>query len=177
MKKQFNILYIALVAGLFFFSSFVGITEYGETPGYIRAIGEAGSPNVFTFNKWSITKAEMPEDKVENIKVEIEINTSSLSTDWKDLENNVKKKKDYFYIKKFPKATVSIDGAEQIEEGRYQTEAQLTLKGITKSVLLTFTMEGNTVRGEGVIQRRAFKFTGDGPKDEVPVSFEAVLPL
>ena len=129
MKKHISVLFILLTANFLFFSSFIGVGSYGDTPGFINAIGEAGSPNTFTFNKWEITKAAMPEGKVENIQVEIEINTSSLSTDWKDLEKNVKKKKDYFYVKKFPKATVVLNGAEAQGDGSYVSDAMLTLKG------------------------------------------------
>ena len=175
MKKFFVLSLGAFL--IVFFSSFIGVGAVADTPGIIQAIGEAGSPNVFTFKKWEFTKVEMPENKVENIKVEIEINTSSLTTEWKDLEKNIKKKKDYFYIKKFPKALVKIDGATAKEDGSYTTEALLTLKGVTKPITLSFTMDGNKVKGSGVIMRRNFKFTGDGPKDEVPISFEATLPL
>mgnify|MGYP002624087830 CR=1 FL=1 len=177
MKKQIVILTTLLVFSLIFFSSFIGIANYGDSPGLIQAIGDAGSPNVFTFREWSFSKAEMLEGKVENIQVEIEINTGSLTTEWKDLEKNIKKKKDYFYVKKFPKATVVIDGAKALDDEKFKTTAQLTLKGITKPVDLIFSIEGNTVKGEGLIQRREFKFTGDGPKNEVPILFEAELPF
>lgn len=83
---------------------------------------------------------------IENIQLEIEINTSSLSTDWKKLESSLKKKKDYFYIKKFPKATVKIEGAKVKGDDQYTTDAILTLKGITRSVPLNFTIDGNKVK-------------------------------
>ena len=150
----------------------------GEPPGIIEVIGDAGSPNTFTFRDWSITSLEIPGDKIEDIVLAVEINTASLSCSWKELEKNVKKKKDYFYVKKFPKATVTIDGAEALENGSYRTQAMLTLKNFTKPVELTFTITERKpykVVGGGVIQRSQFGFTGGGPKEEVPLNFELVL--
>jgi len=178
MKK---LTYLLIPFALIWFSfTYVGIGITGDTPGTIQAIGNAGSDQVFTFQKWGFTSATMAEDKVENIQLEIEINTSSLTCDWKDLEKNIRKKKDYFYVKKFPRAYVSIDGAEKMEDGRYRTEAMLTLKNKTKPVELIFSISDTKpyqVQGEGIIIRQKFGFTGGGPKDEVPISFDVTLPI
>lgn len=152
----------------------------GDSPGTIQAIGNAGSDNIFTFQKWKFTSVEMADDQVENIKLGIEVNTSSLTCDWKDLEKNIRKKKDYFYVKKFPKAIISIDGATALEDGKYQTTAMLTLKKHTKPVELTFTISEEKpykIKGTGMIIRQDFGFNGGGPEDEVPVMFEVELPL
>ena len=175
-RKLFFILSIIALGA--FLSSFVCYESNENTPGTITFIGDAGSPNVFTCNKWQFTRIEMPEDKVENLHVELEINTSAISTSWKKLENSIKKKKDYFYIKKFPKATVIISGATANADGTYTAPAQLSLKGITQTVPLTFTISNEkpyVVKGSGIVQRRAFNFYDDGPKDEVPVNFEVTL--
>ncbi|MEM0995129.1 MAG: YceI family protein [Bacteroidota bacterium] len=178
MMKQLPFLVLALLFALSFTQ--IGIEETGSSPGVIQAIGDAGSPQVFTFQKWKFTEAAMPEDQVENIQLGIEINTSSLTCDWKDLQQNIRKKKDYFYIKKFPTASVAIDGATAIGDGQYKTQAMLTLKKHTKPVELTFTISESKpyqVKGEGVITRQDFGFNGGGPKDEVPISFDVTLPL
>jgi len=177
MKNLATIFTVLMMMILSFTFTQIETEEIGGSPGIIQAIGDAGSPQVFTFQKWKFTKAEMPENKIENIQLEIEINTSSLTCDWKDLQRNIRKKKDYFYVKKFPKAIVSINGTEAIEGQKYKTQATLTLKKYTKPVELTFTVEGNQVKGEGVITRQDFGFTGGGPKDEVPISFEVTLPF
>lgn len=160
-------------------SSFVGYSDLTETPGTIKFIGDAGSPNEFVFTKWQFTKFNMPNEQVEKIQLEVEINTSSLTTDWKDLEKSIRKKKDYFYVKKFPKAYITINGATLQEDGRYTTSSTLSLKGISKEVPLQFTISKEkpyVVEGSGVIKRRKFNFTGDGPKNEVPISFKVILP-
>jgi polyisoprenoid-binding protein YceI len=152
----------------------------GETPGTLTAIGDAGSPNVFTFERWHFASIEMPGEDPTQIQAVIEIDVTSAVCDWKDLETSIKKKKDYFYIKKFPKAMVTINGATRQEDGSYRTDALLSLKGVEKSVPLSFTISTTKpyqIIGEGVIMRREFRFSGDGPKEEVPIAFTATLPL
>ena len=178
MKKSIVLSVVALLS----LASFTLVEKgtIGDAPGIIQAIGNAGSDQVFTFQKWAFTTAEMPEDKVENINLAIEINTSSLTCEWKDLQKSIRKKQDYFYVKKFPKATVKIDGATPQEDGTYKTTAILTLKNFTKPVELTFTISDTKpyqVKGEGMLIRQDFGFTGGGPKDEVPVSFDVTLPF
>lgn len=145
-------------------------------PGTIEFIADAGSPQVFTFEDWSFKKVEYTEGKVEDIQVELAIRTSSLSTGWKELEKNVRKKKEYFFVKKFPEATVTINGAEPAGENQFKTQAVFTIKGISRPVELTFTLEGRHVKGSGSLNRRIFDFTDEGPKDEIPLTFEADLP-
>lgn len=176
-RSGFLLCSICIILGL---SSFVGYAPISDAPGTITFIGEAGSPNEFTFTKWQFTQVSLPEDDFEKVNLEVEINTSSLQTNWKDLEKSIRKKKDYFYVKKFPKAYINVEGATLQADGTYTTNAKLTLKGISKELPLTFTVSKEkpyVVKGSGVIQRRQFNFYGDGPKDEVPVTFEATLPV
>jgi len=178
MKKSI-ILSAIVISTLAFFSSFVGYDTVGETPGTLQFIGNAGGDNLFTFQKWQFTNVELPDDNFEKIKATVEINASSFTCDWKDLEVSVKKKKDYFFVKKFPSVNVVIDGAQKQKDGSYTTDASLTLKGVTKVVPLTFTVSETApyqVKGAGVIMRNDFKFNGDGPSEEVPVKFDFTLP-
>jgi len=179
MQITRNIIGISLL--ILTMNSFIGYNNGQDNPpGTIECIGDAGSPNVFVFRKWAFTKMELPNDNLENIQAEIDINVTSAETKWKDLEKSVKKKKDYFYVKKFPTATINIKGAKKQADGSYTTDATLSLKGITKTVALTFTASDSKpyhIKGSGTLNRRDFKFTGDGPKDEVPVHFDFVLPV
>ncbi len=179
MKKSL-LLSAVFMLSLAFFSSFVGYDTVGDAPGTLQFIGSAGGDNTFTFQKWQFTHVELPEDNFEKIKATVEINASSFTCDWKDLEVNVKKKKDYFFVKKFPSVNVVIDGAQKQEDGTYTTDASLTLKGVTKVVPLTFTVSETApyqVTGSAVVMRSEFKFNGDGPKEEVPVKFDFTLPV
>lgn len=175
---------IAAFATAIFFLAFAPNPTPGmsmkDTPGTIQAIGNAGSNYFFTFEKWQFTKVEMQEGMVEKIKLEAEIDCRSISGPRKDLVKSVKKKKDYFNVSDFPTAKVIVNGAEDQGDGSWITNAEVTIKEFTKTVPLTFTISDEKpyhVEGTGEIQRQEFGFTGSGPKDEVPVSFDAILPL
>jgi polyisoprenoid-binding protein YceI len=179
MKKQ---VIAATIGAFILLSAFtqIGVGNTADTPGTLQFIGNAGQATTFTVEQWSFGKVEMKDDSVQNIYAEIEMNTSSINASWKDLVDNIKKKKDYFYVKNFPTAKVIINGAKKLEDGSYETEAKLTLRGIEKPVKLTFTVSADKpykVKGSGTIIRQDFGFTGGGPKNDVPVSFEATLPL
>lgn len=150
-----------------------------EAPGKIEFIGDAGGENIFTVKRWAFTEIESA-DNPEKIKIKAILDTRSIECAWKDLQEGVLKKKDYFYVKKFPEIIVSIDGATQNEDGSYTTQAELLIKGVSNSVPLQFTISEEApyrVKAEGVIFRSEFKFKGDGPKEEVPVTIDAILSL
>ncbi len=175
---------LAALASAIFFLAFkpnpVAGMSKEKTPGVIQAIGNAGSDQVFTFEKWQFTKAKMKYEEVANLELEAEIDCSSLTGSWEDLVKSVKKKKDYFHVSKFPTASVVINGAEDQGDGTWLTNAEVTIKEITHEVPLTFTITDEKpfqVSGTGELKRREFDFTGGGPKNEVPVMFEATLPI
>ncbi|SER01173.1 YceI family protein [Neolewinella agarilytica] len=148
-----------------------------EAPGEITFIGNAGGDNLFTVNSWKFDRLENLSDP-ENIAVTATLDMTSITCDWKDLERNLHKKKDYFYSKKFNTTQIRIDGAEMQEDSNYLATATLTLKGVSKELPLTFTLTGDgpyELDAHATVNRRKFKFTGNGPKDEVPVMVKATL--
>jgi polyisoprenoid-binding protein YceI len=176
--KKLIIICASLVAMATFFSSFVSVKTMKKTAGKIQFAADAGSEQLFTVNDWAFTKVEVKKGDIENLHVELEMEMGSISCDWKDLQKSVKKKKDYFYVKGFPKANVTIDKAKKQADGTYTCEAMLTLKGVTKPVPLTFSVsdEGKIhIIGSGTVQRREFDFTGDGPKNEVGMTFDVMI--
>ncbi|MEM9260022.1 MAG: YceI family protein [Bacteroidota bacterium] len=148
-----------------------------EAPGTITFIGNAGSDNTFTVNRWKFDQLENLVDPT-NIKVAATLDMTSITTGWKDLEKNLHKKKEYFNSKKFNTAQVKIEGATLQEDGSYLAEALLSLKGVQRAVPITFTLTGSgpyQLEAKATVMRRKFKFTGNGPKDEVPVMVSAAL--
>lgn len=177
MKKVILISTLS-VALATFLCSFVGVKTMNEAPGKIQFTANAGSEQLFTINDWAFTKVEVKKENITNLHVELEMEMASITCDWKELESSVKKKKDYFYVKGFPKAKVTIDKAAKQADGSYTCQAKLTLKSVTKDVPLTFTVsdEGKLhIKGSGIILRRDFDFTGDGPQNEVSMTFDLML--
>jgi polyisoprenoid-binding protein YceI len=173
MKKLSIILLVAIAT---FFSSFVGIYDASQNPGSITFTTDAGMKSDFTVGRWKFKQCDIQADAIEKLKVEAEMDMSSLDCSWRDLEKNVKKKKDYFYVKNFPTATLRVDGAKKVSDNEYTAVATLTLRDIARPITLTFNTitEGKSlkIKGIGTVNRRDHEFTGDGPKDLVPVSFE-----
>ncbi len=149
-----------------------------DVPGIIEMSAETQSVTKLYFDKWIFNEFVVPEGNPEQIKAEVMIDTRSLNADWKDLVKSIKKKEDYFYVKKFPTAQVMVDGATDNGDGTYTSEAEVTIKEITHTVPLTFTLSGEgpyELVGDGEIKRKKFDFTGGGPKWTVPVHFEATI--
>ncbi|GAB4151033.1 MAG: hypothetical protein Tsb0016_23040 [Sphingomonadales bacterium] len=73
--------------------------------------------------------------------------------------------KDWFHINAFPKARFQTTGFTALGEGRYEAAAMLTIKGISRDVVLPFSLdiEGDVAHVVGSLrfQRTAFE-VGDG---------------
>ncbi|MEL6391460.1 MAG: YceI family protein [Bacteroidota bacterium] len=148
-------------------------------PGTLTFIGDAGSPNVFTVEKWKFSRVENLENPSE-IGITAVLDMRSITCDWEDLQRSLHRKKEYFNSRRYQTAMLIVDGAELQEDGSYLTEAMLELKGKRKSIPITFTLGENeegvpTVEAESVVMRRNWSFNGGGPKDEVPVTVSAEL--
>lgn len=180
--KSFIVLAVLFLNFTFFlaFDSAQSVPDLGEAPGTIEFIGDAGSPNKMTFEKWNFTKASMENDAVENLHLLAEIDIRSIEGEWTDLVKSIKKKKDYFDVSNFPIAKVEVNGAKLQKDGSYKTDVLLTLKKFSKPVPVRFTISETkpyVVSGQCEIKRKQFGFTGGGPKPIVPVTFEATLPI
>lgn len=161
----------------FMYTSSPVVNFPSEAPGVLTFIGNAGSDNLFTVERWKFDRLENLSNP-ENIGVTATLDMTSITCDWKDLEKNLHKKKDYFHSKKFNTAEVNIDGATRQADGSYLADATLKLKGVSKKVPISFTLTGEgpyALSANATINRRKFKFTGNGPENEVPVMIEATL--
>ncbi|MEM8584303.1 MAG: YceI family protein [Bacteroidota bacterium] len=148
-------------------------------PGTITFIGDAGNPNLFTVERWKFSRVENLETPSE-IAITAVLDMRSITCDWEDLQRNLHRKKEYFNSRRHETATLSVDGAEMQEDGSYLAEAMLELKGKRKTLPISFTLSESeegvpTVEAEAVVMRREWGFTGNGPKDEVPVTVSAEL--
>lgn len=168
---------LLLLASMWAFAPHASQQFSNQTPGTLSFTANAGSDQVFRVERWHFTEVVSADNPTE-IKVKASLDISSIVCDWKELEASVKKKKDYFNVSKYQVATVEIEGARALEDGMYETDAMLTLKGISKVVPVQFTISPEApyrIQATAVVKRKKFKFTGKGPKPEVPVSIDAVL--
>ncbi|MEM7574529.1 MAG: YceI family protein [Bacteroidota bacterium] len=183
MKKIFLALFplsLFLLFCAFTPTSSSGDEVFPETPpGSLTFIGDAGSPNLFTMNRWKFSRVENVDQPTE-IGITAVFDMVSISCDWKELETNLHKKRDYFNSSRFATASLNVDGASLQEDGSYLAQAILELKGVRKEIPISFTLDTDeegvpSVAAEAVIMRREWRFTGNGPKDEVPVTVSAQL--
>jgi len=153
--------------------------KIGEAPGLIEWTGIAGWTAKGNFTRWEFKKAKVAKGDFEDIQIEVVVDMNSVNTDNKDLESHLRQM-DYFGVKKFPLATITIDGAMKNDSGTYSAVAQFTIREITQDIPVEFTVEGEeapyTVKGTSEINRRDFDISGDGPKNNVPLAFEVTLP-
>ncbi len=136
-----------------------------------------------SFESWKIVSSEMPDGKIENIKVIIEVDLNSVNSG-KGMLNSHLKKSDFFHTKKYSTCTVTIDGATKAGEV-YNTSMMLDMTGMKKTIPATFTVESMTpfkVKGKANYER---KMHGIGKDKEgayfnlepnVALEFEATIP-
>jgi polyisoprenoid-binding protein YceI len=176
--------------------SAVAITEAGPAPASVDAgaasatarytvtdatskIGFVGSKvtgkHEGSFGKFTGT-IEIPGGKIENGKVTVTIDTSTLKTDDEELDEHLKSK-DFFDVAKFPKATftstsITTRGDAAGAPGSTHTlTGNLELHGVTRSIGVpaTIKIEGGvvTATSEFTINRKDFGIVYPGKKDDL----------
>jgi polyisoprenoid-binding protein YceI len=134
----------------------------------------------------------LDEGDVTKSKVEATIDVASVNTREQKRDEHLKSP-DFFDVAKFPKMTFKSTKVEKAGDGKLKVTGDLTLKGVTKSVVLDVTGPtkeikdpwGNVKRGiaaSGKINRQDFgvswgKMIEAGPVvgDEVAIEIEAEL--
>ncbi len=134
-----------------------------------------------TFESWQVKDFSIEGDKIETVKATIEVETSSIKVENAKLNNHLKAE-DFLFVEKFPKATITIDGAKSDGEGKYLTTATIDLKGIQKDIDLSFEVVSKSplkVKGQGVLNRNNHNIGEPdghyGLIPEVTITFEATL--
>lgn len=110
------------------------------------------------FKSWRFTKVDIPDGNIEKGTVEIEVDIASVSTNADKLTEHLKQN-DMLDAAKFPKATIKIHSAKKTGDNTYEATADLTLRGVTKSIPVKFKTLGQSplrVEGEAVVNRLDF---------------------
>lgn len=103
-------------------------------------------------------------DYTESAVVKAVVSTGSVDAGDRD-RNSILPTKDWFYVKKFPEAVFYSESVARLEDGSYAATGDLTLKGMTRSIVLPFSLDvtGNQAHavGEFTLDRSDFN-VGEG---------------
>jgi polyisoprenoid-binding protein YceI len=129
--------------------------------------------------KGTITTAENPLES----SVDIEIGLDSITTNQEQRDNHLRSA-DFFEVETYPTMTYKASGARQ-EGDKFVLDGELTLKGVTKVVPLTFEVNGigdnpmtsGTVAGFSAtasINRRDFNVNFEGVQNGIAIVSDKV---
>ena len=92
------------------------------------------------FNSFS-GDAHLDEQHPANSKVDVTIDLASLTTGNEGRDNHLRSA-DFFDVEHYPTATFNSKKVEQVGEDRLRVTGDLTIRGVTKPVILDVTVEG-----------------------------------
>ncbi len=111
-----------------------------------------------TFDQVAINVNTSKSD-LSDASIELTAETNSINTLVEARDNHLKSA-DFFDAEKFPTITFKSTGLEKVSEGTYKLNGNLTMHGITKSVVLDLIYKGETVNPMSSKKTIAFKVTG-----------------
>lgn len=142
--------------------------------------------NVPTEGRFRKFSADIQFDlaRPETAKAEIEVELGSIDLGSEEGETEVKRKP-WFFIESFPKASFRGSGAKALGGGKFEMPGKLSIKGLTRELSLAFSVrqEGGNLVAEGSypLKRLDFKI-GEGAwsdtdtvANEVLVRYRVVL--
>lgn len=139
MKRSFLACSLAVAATFFSFAANAQDAEtYKLDPSHtyvlwsVNHLGFSSQPGKFAMVDGTLT---LDQAKPENSKVDVVINTDNLMTGVPKLDEHLKNK-DFFNVKRFPKATFVSDKVEVTGQNSAKVYGMLTLLGVSKPVVL-----------------------------------------
>jgi polyisoprenoid-binding protein YceI len=116
----------------------------------------------------------LDEGDVTRSKVEATIDVASLNTREQKRDDHLKSP-DFFDVAKFPKMTFRSTKVEKAGDGRLKVTGDLTLKGVTKSVVLDVTGPTNEIKDPWGNARRGIEATTSINRQDFGVSWSKVI--
>lgn len=92
------------------------------------------------FNEYEID-AFSENDDLTDTKVEVKLNVSSLDTKNEDRDKHLRSA-DFFEAEKYPNITFVSTSIEKINDEKYKLQGDLTIKDVTKPIMLDVTLGG-----------------------------------
>lgn len=140
-----------------------------------------GAPFEGRFQSWN-ADIQFDPKQLDQSKVEVSVDTGSVVTG-DDSRDQTAHSSDWFATVMFPKATFVTNGFKDLGGGHYEADGDLTIRGITKPLVLPFTLtitgdEAN-MTGETSVDRSLFGVgQGDyGGADIVPFDVKVHVAL
>lgn len=138
-------------------------TDYVQAPGSTLAFATEYDGEVFSghFGKFTTTLSFDPAN-LPGAKLDVVIPLSSAATANADRDSTLQGT-DFFATSKFPQARYTATSFRDLGDGRYAADGELTLRGATRPVTLTFTFTDGTparLEGRATVQRLDFGVGG-----------------
>jgi polyisoprenoid-binding protein YceI len=128
-----------------------GLVEYEVDPSHTQVMFKVRHMGVSTvtgkFNRFAATFAYDPDDPSASW-VTATIDAASIDTDNERRDNHLRSP-DFFAADSYPTLTFQSTGVEEVEDGRLRVAGDLSIRGVTRPVVLDVVLEGATVGGEG----------------------------
>ena len=136
------------------------------------------------FNKFD-GRFEGPDDDVTKTTGEVKVEVASIDTRTEMRDNHLRSA-DFFEAEKYPYITYKLNRVEPVDAETYKLHGDLTIKDVTKPIVLTATLEGRTpdpmtggkerlglsVRGQ--VNRMDFGLNWDGLAGAIPMASHTI---
>jgi len=107
------------------------------------------------FGDFDITLTQKENDDFSGSDLNAEIRTASVSTDNERRDGHLRSD-DFFNAEKFPAISFKASSFEKVDQSSYKITGELTMRDVTKSVVLDTEYRGS-VKGPGGKMRAAFR--------------------
>ena len=118
-------------------------------------------------------KASMVENDLSSTVVSFSINAASIDTEAPDRDTHLKSP-DFFDVEKYPKIEFEGKGMTQKDEDNYELKGNLTMKGISKPVVLSVEFGGLMTDPWGN-KKAGFSVTGEINRKDWGMGWNAAL--
>jgi polyisoprenoid-binding protein YceI len=132
------------------------------------------------FNKFE-GQFEGPDDDVTKTTGQLKVEVASLDTRTEMRDNHLRSA-DFFEAEKYPYITFKLNRVEPVDDETFKVHGDLTIKDVTKPIVLNATLEGRTpdaftggkerlgISARGQLNRLDFGLNWDGIAGAVPIA-------
>ena len=128
---------------------------------------------------------EGPEDDVTKTTGEVKVEVASIDTRTEMRDNHLRSA-DFFEAEKYPYITYKLNRIEQVNDEAFKLHGDLTIKDVTKPIVLEATLEGRTpdaftggkerlgISARGQLNRMDFGLNWDGLAGAIPMASHTI---